>query len=512
MTQFLQRLGIGVGWTTLVAAEMVAASRGLGFMVLNAAQFLASDEKGQLAVWNAAAEELFGWSDRAGTRWKFSAIPLGGYVKMRGDADATSTTIDIKALPDPEGFPSKTVWQRMAVVAAGPFANFLFAIVVLAVLFAAVGRPFTPPEVGEVQPESAAAEAGLQPGDLIIVAGRPSMGKTAFALNIAEHVALHPSVRLPVAVFSMEMSGAQLALRMIGSVGRVDQHELRTGTFKEDDWSHLIEAVGKLNDAHIYVDDSAGLNALELRSRARRLHRQCAEVGGLALIVVDYLQLMQVTGTAENRATDPRSFIHIMSSFPGTENWFYVDDDDVAALRLAHRPAPAERSPDPEHVTRPQPLESACHPADDADRVVQLLRLVGIGDDRDRDLADAEGVHHVELTRLEAVGAARRGIGEPQPERVDAIGLLDLLDDLGALDLIGVQHGSPLAPAFPGGDGPVSARTSSVMSMPTGHQVMQRPQPTQPDIPNWSIHAATLCVSHMRYRSLTVGRRFFPWM
>jgi replicative DNA helicase len=146
--------------------------------------------------------------------------------------------------------------------------------------------------------------SGLQPGELIIVAARPSMGKTALAMNIVEHVAL--AEKKAVAVFSMEMSGAQLALRMVGSVGRVDQHELRSGTFKEDDWSHLIEAVGKLNDAHIYIDDTAGLNALELRSRARRLHRQCADDGGLALIVVDYLQLMSGTrgGREENRATE----------------------------------------------------------------------------------------------------------------------------------------------------------------------------------------------------------------
>jgi replicative DNA helicase len=146
--------------------------------------------------------------------------------------------------------------------------------------------------------------SGLQPGELIIVAARPSMGKTALAMNIVEHVAV--TEKKAAAVFSMEMSGAQLALRMIGSVGRVDQHELRTGTFQEDDWSRLIEAVGKLNDAHIYIDDTAGLNALELRSRARRLHRQCAEVGGLALIVVDYLQLMSAArgGREENRATE----------------------------------------------------------------------------------------------------------------------------------------------------------------------------------------------------------------
>jgi replicative DNA helicase len=146
--------------------------------------------------------------------------------------------------------------------------------------------------------------SGLQPGELIIIAARPSMGKTTLAMNIVEHVALVE--RKPVAVFSMEMSGPQLAMRMIGSVGRVDQHELRTGTFKESDWERLTDTLGKLSEAHIYIDDTAGLNALEVRSRARRLHRQCAEAGGLSLIVVDYLQLMSGTraGREENRATE----------------------------------------------------------------------------------------------------------------------------------------------------------------------------------------------------------------
>jgi regulator of sigma E protease len=112
--------------------------------------------------------ELFGVTDRSGTRWKVSAVPLGGYVKMHGDADATSSTIDLSALPDPDSFPAKTVWQRMAIVAAGPVANFVFAMVALALLFATVGRPFTPAEVGEVQPGSAAEEAGLLPGDRIL--------------------------------------------------------------------------------------------------------------------------------------------------------------------------------------------------------------------------------------------------------------------------------------------------------------------------------------------------------
>jgi len=142
--------------------------------------------------------------------------------------------------------------------------------------------------------------SGLQPGDLIIVAGRPSMGKTAFSLNIAEHVALDAG--LPVAVFSMEMGAQQLVMRMIGSVGRLDQHKLRIGQLKDDDWQRLTYALGKLNDAPFYIDETPALNALEVRARARRLMRQCG--GKMGLIVIDYLQLMSSASQGENRATE----------------------------------------------------------------------------------------------------------------------------------------------------------------------------------------------------------------
>lgn len=141
--------------------------------------------------------------------------------------------------------------------------------------------------------------AGMQRGDLIIVAGRPSMGKTAFSLNIAEHVAL--DLKLPVAVFSMEMSATQLAQRLIGAVGKLDQHKLRTGRLDGRDWERFSDALGKLDQAPLYIDESAGLNPFEVRARARRLHRQ---VGGLGLIVVDYLQLMSAASLGENRATE----------------------------------------------------------------------------------------------------------------------------------------------------------------------------------------------------------------
>lgn len=141
--------------------------------------------------------------------------------------------------------------------------------------------------------------SGFQPGDLIIVAGRPAMGKTSLALNIGEHVALE--ARLPVAVFSMEMGATQLALRLIGSVGRLDQHKLRTGRLVAEDWDKLSMALGRLNEAPILIDETPALNAIEVRSRARRLMKQHGKLG---LVIVDYLQLMQSTTQGENRATE----------------------------------------------------------------------------------------------------------------------------------------------------------------------------------------------------------------
>ena len=140
--------------------------------------------------------------------------------------------------------------------------------------------------------------AGLQPADLVIVAGRPSMGKTAFAINVAEHAAIKG--RLSVAVFSMEMPGEQLAMRMMSSLGRIDQHKVRTGKLDDDDWPRLTSAVEILKDAKLVVDDTPALTPAELRSRCRRIARE----SGLDLIIVDYLQLMQVPGTKENRATE----------------------------------------------------------------------------------------------------------------------------------------------------------------------------------------------------------------
>ena len=143
--------------------------------------------------------------------------------------------------------------------------------------------------------------SGLQAGDLIILAARPSMGKTSLAINIAEHVALHEE--LPVAVFSMEMGASQLAVRIVGSIGRIDQGHLRTGKLSDEEWPRLTEAIEKLRNIQLHIDETPGLTVSQLRANARRLARRCG--GKLGLIVVDYLQLMSVSGSMsdENRAT-----------------------------------------------------------------------------------------------------------------------------------------------------------------------------------------------------------------
>ena len=141
--------------------------------------------------------------------------------------------------------------------------------------------------------------SGMQPGDLVIVAGRPSMGKTSFAMNIGEHVAIEQG--LPVAVFSMEMGATQLAMRILCSSGRLDQQRIRTGRLIDDDWPRLTSAISKMQESPLHIDESPALNALELRARARRLARQCGKLG---LVVIDYLQLMSASSAGENRATE----------------------------------------------------------------------------------------------------------------------------------------------------------------------------------------------------------------
>jgi replicative DNA helicase len=141
--------------------------------------------------------------------------------------------------------------------------------------------------------------SGLQSGDLVIIAARPSMGKTALALNIAEHVAVDNG--LPVAIFSMEMSSTQLAMRMLGSIARVDQHKMRTGKLNDKEWGDLSDAMAKLHETPLFIDEGGALTALEVRARARRLKRQYSKLG---LIVIDYLQLMAASSHGENRATE----------------------------------------------------------------------------------------------------------------------------------------------------------------------------------------------------------------
>ncbi len=144
-----------------------------------------------------------------------------------------------------------------------------------------------------------AQTAGLQPADLIVVAGRPSMGKTSFAMNIAENVAI--GSKLPVAVFSMEMPGDSLVMRMMSSLGRINQHRVRTGKLDDDEWPRLTMAVNLLSEAQLFIDDTPALTPMEVRARARRLMRDHKELG---LIVIDYLQLMQVPGAGENRTNE----------------------------------------------------------------------------------------------------------------------------------------------------------------------------------------------------------------
>ncbi len=140
--------------------------------------------------------------------------------------------------------------------------------------------------------------SGLQNSDLVVVAGRPSMGKTSFVMNIAENAAIRH--KLPVAVFSMEMSGEQLAMRMISSLGRLNQQNLRTGRLEDADWPRITSAIAMLSEAPVFVDDTPALSPTDLRARARRIKRE----HDLGLVIVDYLQLMSVPQTKDNRANE----------------------------------------------------------------------------------------------------------------------------------------------------------------------------------------------------------------
>jgi len=139
--------------------------------------------------------------------------------------------------------------------------------------------------------------SGLQPSDLIIVAGRPSMGKTSFSMNIAQYVSMLNENPVPVGIFSMEMSKEQLVTRLLSSESEIEHSKLRTGTFSRDEWPKLVRAAGKLSEAHMFIDDSPALSVLELRARARRLKKE----HNVGLIVVDYLQLMRGRSGGDRR-------------------------------------------------------------------------------------------------------------------------------------------------------------------------------------------------------------------
>jgi len=141
---------------------------------------------------------------------------------------------------------------------------------------------------------------GLRAGDLVVVAGRPSMGKTTLAVNMAEFAAVSPDCKAAVAIFSMEMPSEQVVTRMLSSIGHVPLNSIRSGKISDEDWVRITAATSQLSEARIFIDESPGLTPTELRARARRIKRE----HGLDLVVIDYLQLMQVPGTKENRATE----------------------------------------------------------------------------------------------------------------------------------------------------------------------------------------------------------------
>lgn len=141
--------------------------------------------------------------------------------------------------------------------------------------------------------------SGLQPSDLVILAARPSMGKTSFAMNIAEHAAIKS--QKPVLVFSLEMPSESLAMRMLSSLSRIDQHKIRTGKLEDDDWPRITSSIAMLSNAPMFIDDTPGLSPAEMRARARRIAKEQGEIG---LILVDYLQLMQMPGQSESRTLE----------------------------------------------------------------------------------------------------------------------------------------------------------------------------------------------------------------
>lgn len=201
---------------------------------------------------------------------------------------------------------------------------------------------------------------GLQRGDLIILAGRPAMGKTTLALNIAENVAFNLNDPTAIAVFSMEMSTEQLALRFVSSLGQVAQNQLRNGKFSDDDWPRITSAINQMSQAPVFIDDTPALNPSDLRARARRMKRQ----HDIGLIVVDYLQLMQVPGTTENRTTEISNISRSLKSLARELN--------IPVIALSQLNRSVEQRPD----KRPQmsDLRESGAIEQDADLIVFIYR------------------------------------------------------------------------------------------------------------------------------------------
>ncbi|WP_395643956.1 replicative DNA helicase [Rudaea sp.] len=217
--------------------------------------------------------------------------------------------------------------------------------------------------------------SGLQPAELIIIAARPSVGKTAFAMNIAEHAAL--ASNRAVAIFSMEMSAKQLAFRLISSVGRINQRRLRNGDLEEEDWPRVTAALTQLKGARIFIDDSPALSPSELRAAARRLKRQ----HDIGLVVVDYLQLMQVPGNRENRATEISEISRNLKAM--------AKELDVPVIALSQLNRSLEQRPDKRPVMADLRESGAIE--QDADVILFIYR----DDYHNREKSEAPGVAEI---------------------------------------------------------------------------------------------------------------------
>lgn len=221
--------------------------------------------------------------------------------------------------------------------------------------------------------------SGLQAGDLVIVAGRPSMGKTSFALNVAEHAAVHQRCGA-VAIFSMEMPAHQIATRLYSSLGRIDQMHLRTGRLADEEWARLTEWYTRFSDVGIYVDDSPSLTPTEVRARVRRLHREHRD---LALVVVDYLQLMRSRNSVENRAVEISEISRALKALAREVNL------PVVALSQLNRNIESR----PEKKPQMSDLRESGALEQDADLIAVLYR----GDERGED--ENSGVINVEVVK-----------------------------------------------------------------------------------------------------------------